>query len=241
MELGTVVLPAVHQTHLDPPDRGAPPSPGEPGQSQAVAIFTTNKPVATTPVDSAKAPVARAADAWERPTDEASFETTETERSNTAHSGVSQITLARDGQFGAVVVGAALEDQYPELNEVWRGRMAYTVYLHVGLRRSWTLEYALPSEAEAAAAGAVAQLEAPWPFSIVRPNLDPGSIAADALMIHGYVNADGRFEDLEIAFPSGFEKADFVLKSLEQWQFRPAEADGKPQRVEVLLVIPASY
>jgi len=51
-------------------------------------------------------------------------------------SSADHITLSRDGQFGAVVVGAALEEKYPELAGLWSGRMAYTVYLHVGLARS---------------------------------------------------------------------------------------------------------
>jgi len=52
------------------------------------------------------------------------------------------------------------------------------------------------------------------------------------------VNQAGRFESLAIAFPPGFPEAQFVLDSLKQWQFRPAARDGKPERVEVLLIIP---
>jgi hypothetical protein len=150
----------------------------------------------------------------------------------------SQITLPKDGQFGAVVVGASLEDQFPEMAGVWSGRLAYTVYLHVGLSRSWVLQYSLPRDEEAAAGGAVARLEAPWPYAIVRPNLAAGAMDADALMVHGYVNQAGRFENLNIAFPPLFEDAEFVLKSLAQWQFRPATLEGKPARVEILLIIP---
>jgi len=149
-----------------------------------------------------------------------------------------RITLPKDGQFGAVVVGNALEDQFPEVTGVWGDRMAYTVYLHVGLNRSWILQYSLPRTAEAEAAGNIGNLEAPWPYSIVRPNLAPGSIDADALMVHGYVSPSGRFENLKIAFPQGFPQTEFVLKSLEQWQFRPATQDGQAAWVEVLLIIP---
>jgi hypothetical protein len=148
------------------------------------------------------------------------------------------ITLPRDGQFGAVVVGASLEDQFPELAALWRGRMAYTVYLHVGLARSWILAYALAGADEAAAGGAVANLEAPWPFSIVRPNLNAEEIGAEALIVHGYVNAAGRFEDLQVVLPADFADARFVLDALGGWQFRPATRQGVPVRVEVLLVIP---
>jgi hypothetical protein len=148
------------------------------------------------------------------------------------------ITLPRDGQFGAVVVGDALEDAYPETAGVWSGRLAYTVYLHVGLSRNWILQYSLPASADAAAGGNVSRLEAPWPFNIVRPNLAPGAINADALMVHGFVNQAGRFEALSIAFPPEFPLAQFLVGLLEQWQFRPATQNGQNVKVEVLLIIP---
>jgi hypothetical protein len=53
------------------------------------------------------------------------------------------------------------------------------------------------------------------------------------------VNRSGRFEALSIAFPPDFPQAKFVLKSLEQWQFRPATENGQVAKVEVLLIIPA--
>ncbi len=152
---------------------------------------------------------------------------------STAH-----ITLPKNGQFGAVVVGASMDEEYPEIAHLWDGRLGYTVYLHVGLEKSWILQYSLPPDAEAAKAGEVARIEPPWPYNIVRPNLAAGAIDADALMIHGFVNQDGRFESLSIAFPPQFPEARFVLNSLAQWQFRPARQNGKNVRVEVLLVIP---
>lgn len=149
-----------------------------------------------------------------------------------------KIALPPLGRFGAVVTGTSLEDQYPEMGTVWHARMAYTVYLHVGLAKSWILQYALPRTADAVSAGSIGQLDAPWPFNIVRPNLAAGSIESDALMVHGYVNTAGRFENLAVVFPPAFPLTDFVLRSLSQWQFRPAAQDGKPVRIEVLLVIP---
>jgi hypothetical protein len=149
-----------------------------------------------------------------------------------------EITLPKDGHFSAVVVGASLEDQFPEMNGVWNGRVAYTVYLHVGLTRSWVLQYSLPRPDDASAGGAIARLEAPWPYNIVRPNLEPGAIDADALMVHGFVNRAGRFETLNIVFPQAFPQAQFVLAALEKWQFRPAMQDGQSAKVEILLIIP---
>ncbi len=149
-----------------------------------------------------------------------------------------QITLPRDGQFGAVVVGESLDQQYPELAAVWSGRLAYTVFLHVGLARSWILQYSLPRNQEAADAGTIALLEAPWPFSIVRPNLAFGPVDGNTIMVHGFVSQTGRFDALDIVFPPQFPQAQFVLRSLQNWQFRPATQNGQPVKVEILLIIP---
>lgn len=155
--------------------------------------------------------------------------------------GATLITIPKDGHFGSVIVGDSLQDQYPEIGEVWHGRLTYTAYLHVGLSKNWILQFSLPRAGDAATAGSVAHLDAPWPYSIVRPNLEANSIDADALMIHGFVNQSGRFETLTILFPEDFPRAQFVLAALKQWQFRPAAQDGQPEKVEVLLIIPEIY
>ena len=155
--------------------------------------------------------------------------------------GATLIVVPKDGHFSSVIVGDSLQDRYPELADVWSGRLTYTAYLHVGLAKSWILQYSLPRAGEASHAGTVAHLDAPWPFNIVRPNLEPGSVDADALMVHGFVNQSGRFETLSVLFPEDFPRAQFVLAALQQWQFRPAAEDGQPARVEVLLIIPQEY
>jgi hypothetical protein len=149
-----------------------------------------------------------------------------------------RITLSKDGQFGSVVVGASLEEKYPETADLWSGRLAYTVYLHLGVAKSWILQYSLPRAVNAAEAGNTNRLDAPWPYNIVRPNLAPGAINADALMVHGFVNQAGRFEGLTIVFPPEFPQAKFVLDALAQWQFRAAVQNGQVIRVEILLIIP---
>jgi len=161
--------------------------------------------------------------------------------SNEPAASATMITVPKDGHFGSVIVGDSLQDQYPEIGEVWHGRLTYTAYLHVGLSKSWILQFSLPRAGDASHSGTVAHLDAPWPFSIVRPNLEAGSVDADALMVHGYVNQSGRFETLSVLFPEGFPRAQFVLAALQQWQFRPAAQDGQPARVEVLLIIPEEY
>jgi hypothetical protein len=152
---------------------------------------------------------------------------------------VTPIALPMNGHFGAVVVGDALDSRFPEATHLWGDRIAYTAYLHVGLAKSWLMQYSLPSSADTGA-GSVARLEAPWPYDIVRPNIDPGSVDAEAILIHGLVNQSGRFESLSVVFPTDLQRAQFVLSALSQWQFRPASQDGQPTAVEVLLIIPES-
>ncbi|HEY1806460.1 MAG TPA: hypothetical protein VGG45_18455 [Terracidiphilus sp.] len=164
-----------------------------------------------------------------------------TDRLENAQSSTTNVSLPKEGHFSVFVVGNSIQDQYPEIAGVWNGRMAYTVYLKVGLTHSWVMQYSLPRNAEAPQTGAPATLEAPWPYNIVRPNLDPGSIDADALMIHGYVNQSGHFETLSIVFPQSFPQAQFVLAALEKWQFRPAMQQGQSAKVEVLLIIPEQF
>lgn len=147
-----------------------------------------------------------------------------------------RIMLPRNGQYGVVVVGASLEDEFPETHGMWTGRLAYTVYLHVGLPKNWILQYSLPRVVKAD--GSTTRPDAPWPYLIVRPHLMPTDYDADAIMVHGFINSGGRFEQLAVVFPPQFPQTKFVLGSLQQWQFRPAIENGKQTPVEVLLIIP---
>jgi hypothetical protein len=156
----------------------------------------------------------------------------------TGRATTTPIALPRDGHFGSVIVNDALEQQFPELEGAWTGRLAYTAYLHVGLPKSWILQYSLPRNADAAAGGTTTRLEAPWPYNIVRPNLPSGSVDADAVMIRGFVDESGRFQGLTVVFPQPFASAQFVLAALQQWQFRPAQHNGQAAKVEILLIIP---
>jgi len=135
-----------------------------------------------------------------------------------------------------VVVGSSLADQYPETAAIWAGRLVYTVYLHVGIGKSWILQYSLPPNTPAAASGV--RPDAPWPYDIVVPRLEAGDYNSDALMVHGFVNATGKFERLNMVLPPAFPQTKFVLNTLDQWQFRPARQNGQAVPVEILLIIP---
>ena len=245
MKDGTITLPPVNETM-----RSTAPGELAPGEARDSAtqdkVVVAGKAGGAGPAQSAVSaitapaavPNAYSPEGQPKSADSPSASGSSTGNGQNNQASATAITLPRNGRFGAVVVGDAMEDQFPEMAGVWNGRMAYTVYLHVGLARSWILQYSLPRSADADAAGITTHLEAPWPYNIVRPNLDAGAIDADALMVHGFVNQSGRFETLSIVFPQSFPQAQFVLSSLQQWQFRPAMRDGHGAMVEVLLIIP---
>jgi hypothetical protein len=238
MEQGRVVLPPVNESAASNSPGALAPGKTEDsstaGNSNPAARASTGKSAA----NAAQPPGQAGAASKQNAQKSSPPQGTETGSGPGNQPASTQITLPKDGEFGAVVVGDTLEDQFPELGGVWRGRLAYTVYLHVGLARSWILQYSLPLADEAAAAGNIAHLEAPWPYNIVRPNLAPGNVDADTILVHGFVNLAGRFEALSVVFPPQFPQEQFVLKSLQQWQFRPAAQNGQIARVEVLLIIP---
>lgn len=151
-------------------------------------------------------------------------------------SSVDRITRPKDGHFGVVVVGDSVAEEYPEAAGILANRLAYTVYLHVGQTKSWILQYCLPRTAQAA--GNSTRPDAPWPFLMVTPHLAPDDYDADALLVHGFINATGHFEKLAVVFPTEFAQSQFLLAALQKWQFRAASQNGQSTAVEVLLIIP---
>ncbi|MBV9501321.1 MAG: hypothetical protein JO138_18270 [Acidobacteriaceae bacterium] len=151
--------------------------------------------------------------------------------------GFTRITLPKDGKFGVVVTGASASTPYPESEGALSGKIVYTVYLRVGLRKSWILQYCLPKAVDGAKRGTATPLDAPWPFLMMRPDhlndFDP-----DYIMVHGMLTSAGQFDQLAMVFPAELDQRDLLLKSLKLWAFRPASRDGEPIAVEVLLIIP---
>ena len=153
-------------------------------------------------------------------------------------SSVARISRPPNGRFGVVVVGSSASDQYPEAAELWSGRLIYSVYVQVGLGKSWILQYSIPRDDQNAAVSKASRPEAPWPYDIVRPTLAPSDYNSDAIMVHGFVNVAGRFDKLAVVFPTEFREANFILSALRQWQFRPSRQNDHDTEVEVLLIIP---
>jgi hypothetical protein len=142
------------------------------------------------------------------------------------------------GRHNSIVLGtASASETYPEAAGVLTGKIIYTVYLQVGLRKNWILQYCLSGDTERVRTvkGSVPSLDAPWPYVLVRPSGD--KLRGNYTLVRGVINANGRFEQLVLVTPDEVAKKD-LLEPLGQWEFRPAKLDGEPVSVEVLLIIP---
>jgi len=157
----------------------------------------------------------------------------------TGSTHVARIVRPQDGHFAAVVLGSSATQAYPEAVGALEGRLVYTVYLRVGTKKSWIMQYCLPRSVEQAVKvkGTATPVDPPFPFLILRPDLEFAQ-EMDYVIVHGMVNSSGKFEQLSIVGMTGFAQERLLLSSLELWQFRPAARDGKATTVEVLLIIP---
>lgn len=143
----------------------------------------------------------------------------------------------RDGRFSFVVTGSS--ESYPEAKGLLAGKIIYTVSVRVGANRPWIMQYCLPTGVDHAlgARSTSTPLEAPYPFVMIRPAI-ASDIDVRRLVIHGFVNLAGKFEQLSVVSDVEFPEKQALLASLAQWEFRPASRDGQATPVEVLLIIP---
>ncbi len=147
------------------------------------------------------------------------------------------------GVFDVVVVQPAPMDGFAESTGALSGRPVYSVFLNVGAAKPWILQYCIPGEDQTTViSGGVVRLGNPAPVSAPYPRVTylpalrsrPGSY----MMVHGYLGADGRFQQLEVLRAADRDEAQSVLPVLERWEFRPATREGRPVQVEILLAIP---
>ncbi len=148
-----------------------------------------------------------------------------------------------NGVFDVVVQSSGLEG-FAESAGILSGKPVYSVYLRVGGKREWILQYCIPaSDATPAETGgriiklsAPKRLLAPYPLVTYRP--PERRNGARFLMVHGFITAQGRFEDLRVLGGRDSWYAAVALEALSRWEFRPAILERQPARVEVLVAIP---
>jgi hypothetical protein len=146
--------------------------------------------------------------------------------------------------FDIVVVQSSEMEAFPESTAKLTGRPIYTVYVPVGTRKEWVLQYCIPRSSEplmqqgnVVRLGNPAPVKPPYPLVTFRPSgmVQQGS---SYILIHGFVDAGGRFKDLDVLRSANSQTSQMVLSCLALWEFRPATRDGVPVLVEILLAIP---
>ena len=149
------------------------------------------------------------------------------------------------GTFDAVVVQSTSSDPFPDSKELLTGRPIYTVYVTLGTAKDWALYFCVPGEKETSTQGNVVKIgtaipvQAPYPTTVVRPDVSVPSFYRQVL-VHGYVTAAGRVENLKVVRPIKPETDQALLASLARWEFRPATRDGANIGVEFVLSIPVA-
>ena len=245
-----LVVPRANQLGTAPQGSGGPGEPGPgsargaggaagtaagsaagPGQSAGRAPVALNRPqvAAALPSEERAAPEAPSS-----PTARASLP-----------AAASRLEHPASGVFD-VIVESADGDAFPESAGVLSGRPVYSAYLDVGAPREWVLQYCIPGgEAQTVEVaggvvrlGSPAPLVAPYPRITFRPPV-PRRPGVTYVMVHGFLEADGRFDGLRVLGIHGAEDGLSILPVLQQWELRPATQDGRPVRVEILLAIPA--
>jgi hypothetical protein len=158
------------------------------------------------------------------------------------------IVHAEDGQFDLLVTQTALSDVFADARGLLRGARIETVYIQVGSHKEWILQYCESAEPgktpNAKREDGVfvldespAGVSAPFPAITVRPP-SPVMPKAAYVVVHGFINPAGEFEDLEVVGNRFASLMPMLKPSLSKWRFRPASRNGKPVQVEVLLLIP---
>jgi hypothetical protein len=122
----------------------------------------------------------------------------------------------------------------------------YTVYLDMrentaGHAPSWTLQYArLRSAAEGAASPAEA-LTPPFPLTKVMPKLNSELIRIylrNVIVVYAVMDTQGDLQRLSVRQSPDQRLNPSILAALAHWKFQPAELNGHPVPLKILIGIP---
>jgi hypothetical protein len=135
-------------------------------------------------------------------------------------------------RYDSVVIAAAGALSFPGTEGLLSGDVVYTAYLRAGSSRDWVLQFS-PHDA-------TGPIEPPYPPDAVIPQVTLG-LDVEYMVIHGIINAQGRFEKLAIVGDQPLSPdPDTFLRSLSGWEFQPATLDGLAIPVDVVLIVPNS-
>lgn len=147
---------------------------------------------------------------------------------------LARIQLPRGSRPPVSLLGESWAGQYPEIANQVPARVVSTIYLPMGLKKSWFLEYWALQPGQR---GGIGRLDAPWPYMMLRPKLEfsPGE---KVILVRGVLTTEGELQGLSLLLPPHWSQKDRLFEALAQWKFGPASRNGQPLPVEVLLVIP---
>ena len=147
---------------------------------------------------------------------------------------LTRIELPRHSRPPVSLLGLSVAGQYGEVANQMQAQVVSTIYLDMGLKKRWALEYwtAQPDQR-----GGITRLDAPWPYVMLRPKVE-FSAGENVVLIRGVLTTEGQLQGLSPLLPPHRSQEDRLFEALAQWKFRPASRNGQPLPVEVLLVIP---
>jgi hypothetical protein len=155
------------------------------------------------------------------------------DQDNSKLEGTTRIDFPRDGVFGMSLQGESLIRQHPEVESQSTAKLVSSVYLKVGLKKSWVLEFS-PNEPN----GNTEPIAPPWLYEIYRPDELQKGPEEGAVLVAGVINTNGLFENLQLLLPKDWPRKDPLLRALNHWKFRPASRKGEAIAIKILLVIP---
>jgi hypothetical protein len=134
-------------------------------------------------------------------------------------------------RFAGGASGGAIKD----LGVFGRGETVYTVYISmtdIDGGGTWPMQYALLG---AVPAGANALVTPPFAEKKVRAEAQKLPPSGRQVFVHGVISEQGKIGSLAAlqGIPEPLAKA--AIDSLQQWQFLPAQLNGKPVAVKVLV------
>jgi hypothetical protein len=128
----------------------------------------------------------------------------------------------------------------PDLG-VFSNEQVYTVYLDMkdktgAAAPSWTLQYALaqpvPNPSGLVPPFPMVQEQPDLPVELVRKYL------RRLVVVHGIIDAAGKLQQMAVKQSPDPQLNAAVLAALSKWVFRPAEVNGSPASVKILMGIP---
>jgi hypothetical protein len=148
-----------------------------------------------------------------------------------------------NGSFDVVIMQSAVRDDTPDLAGMLTGNTIYTVYLNVGDRKEWLMEYCVAARDNKQSSpyqinvDDEGTLTPPYPISSSIPGGLGTLRTAKAMVLRGLLTAAGSLQVTK-ATDTNSPWMSQLVALVSQWQFRPALRNNKAIDVEVVLVIP---